>query len=412
MATLEKRGDGFRLIFYYRNERFTRSIKTDKKSKAEEQRRRLEGNLELLEQGRLDYVPGKDDLPTLLLTDGKLNARPEAVKLITLSDFFKQYQGARPPGKEKNTAYTEDIHIAHLLRLFGDRTSVADVPGKLQSYVTTRAAEKSRGGDLISQVTIKKELGTLTSLWNRWGMRNRLVNMPLTLRNLEYPKGKEKPPFQTWEQIQRRIERGKLTQDEQDELWDSLFLSVPQTEELLAFVRMNGSLVRKKRKHFPWVYPMFVFCAYTGARRSEMLRSRVEDIDSETGEVTIREKKKDRSKKETLRRVPMAAPLRAAMQDWLKVHPGGPLTFCRNAEEPFTEAMATHYLRWTLEDTNWKVIKGFHCLRHSFISNLASKGISERIIMALAGHLNHETTRRYAHLIPSTVQDAIHSVFG
>jgi hypothetical protein len=54
MATLEKRGDGFRLIFYYRNERFTRSIRTDKKSKAEEQPRRLEGNLELLEQGRLD----------------------------------------------------------------------------------------------------------------------------------------------------------------------------------------------------------------------------------------------------------------------------------------------------------------------------------------------------------------------
>ena len=35
-------------------------------------KRRLEGNLDLLEQGRLDYAPGKDDLPTLLFSDGKI----------------------------------------------------------------------------------------------------------------------------------------------------------------------------------------------------------------------------------------------------------------------------------------------------------------------------------------------------
>src|SRR4051812_14584936 len=90
VATLEKRNDSYRIIFYYQNVRFTRSLKTDSLKKANELKVRLEGNLELLEQGRLDYAPGKDDLPTVLLTDGKLNARPEPVKRMTLGDFFQK----------------------------------------------------------------------------------------------------------------------------------------------------------------------------------------------------------------------------------------------------------------------------------------------------------------------------------
>jgi integrase len=410
MATLEQRGDSFRLIFYYRNERFTRALKADSKRKAEELKKRLEGNLELLQKGRLEYSPERDDLPTLLLTDGKLNARPEAAKRITLGEFFDQYTSNRPPGKEGGTIYTEDIHIEHLKRLLDKRTALVEVPAKLQSYVTARCREVGRRGELVSHVTVKKELGTLSSLWNKWGMRAGLVSFPLTLKNLEYTKAKEKLPFQTWEQIERHVVRGQLSAVDQEELWDALFLTVSEVEELLGHVKKVK--YRWKNSHFPWVYPMFVFCAHTGARRSEMLRSRVEDLDFEAGEVLIREKKKDRSKVETQRRVPMTTQLRTALQEWLAVHPGGPLTFCKEAGEPLTAQMATHYLRWTLDGSKWKVVKGWHIFRHSFISNLACRGASERVIMALAGHLNRETTRRYTHLVPSTVQDAMRLLFG
>ena len=66
----------------------------------------------------------------------------------------------------------------------------------------------------------------------------------------------------------------------------------------------------------------------------------------------------------------------------------------------------------TLDASKWKVLKGWHVFRHSFISNLACRGVSERVIMALAGHLNRETTRRYTHLVPSTVQEAMCLLFG
>ena len=411
MATIEKRRDGYRLVFWYKSERFQGAVKATHGRDANQLKARVERNLQLLQEGRIEYKPG-DDLFQLMISDGKLNAAVEISERVTLAQFFERYEADRPPGKEGNTLYTENIHIKHLQRLLGDRTYVGDVPAKLQTYVKDRSAEKSRSGDAIGQVTIKKELGTLTSIWNKWGVRSGFVISTLSLRNLEYPKGGQKPPFQTWEQIERKIARGKLTEDEQAELWDALFLTVPQTEELLTYVRTSGSKVRGTRKFFPWVYPMVAFIAYTGARRSEMLRSRVEDIDFETGEITIREKKKDRTIKETVRHVPMSDQLREALQDWFKVHLGGPYTFCKASNEPLTEAMASHYLRWTLDDSKWKVMRGFHCLRHSFISNLASRGVSERIIMGLAGHLNGETTRRYAHLIPSSVEDAIRLVFG
>lgn len=406
VATLEKRRGGFRLVFWYQSERFQGAIKTEDRREAERTKARVERNLQLLQEGRIEYRPG-DDLFLLMISDGKVNTRPEVTERISLGEFFDRYRANRPPGKEGNTAYTEDIHAAHLTRLIGAKTALQDVPGKLQAYVNQRSAEPGRRGEPVSQVTVRKELGTLTSLWNRWGVRQGLVTQPLSLKNLEYRKGKEKPPFQTWEQIERKIAQGAG-----EDLWDSVFLTVPQVEAILAHVAAAGSVIRGRVRHFAFVPPMFAFCAYTGARRSEMIRSRREDFDFEHGTVTIREKKKDRRKEETYRHVPLTPQLRKAMQDWFAKHPGGPWTFCRKKDEPFTEQMANHHFRWALEGSKWQVIRGWHVFRHSFISNLASKGVDQRIIMGLVGHLNAETTRRYQHLFPSTVQDAMRLVFG
>jgi integrase len=410
MATIEKRRGGYRLVFWYQSKRFQGAVKARSDRDAAQIKGRVERNLQLLQEGRLAYDAERDDLFTLMLSDGKLNAKPEAARRITLAEFFDNYEAERPPDKETSTAYTERIHVRHLRRLLGDKTPLADVPVKLQFYVNERSGEKTRKGEPVRQVTIKKELGTLSSVWNGWAFGKGLVSVALSLRQLRYPKGDEKPPFQTWEQIERRIARGKLNAEEQAKLWDGLFLTVPEIELLLEHVRQVK--YRWKNSSFPWVFPMFAFAAYTGARRSEILRCRLEDLDFEGGITAIREKKKDRSKKETLRHVPLMPRLREGLQQWLKIHPGGPLTFCKSPDEPLSQQMATHYLRWALDGSRWAVIKGWHVLRHSFISNLASQGVSERVIMALAGHLNRETTRRYAHLLPSTVNDGMRLVFG
>jgi integrase len=412
VASLEIQKGRYRIVFRYGGKKFQRALDTESKKKAHAAKIRVEENLELLRRGRLAYNPERDDLVTLLLSDGHLNAPHQAKKRLTLGEFFEDYQARRPPRKDTSTAYTEKIHIAHLLRVLGAKTILVEVPEKIQEYIRQRSIEKSRSGQPISPVTIKKELGTLSATWNKWGLREKVVMAPLTLRNLDYAKEKERPPFQTWEQIERRIERGMLTEDEQEELWNCLYLSVDEISEVLDWVKKHGCKIGSKRRILSWVYPMFAFCAYLGCRRSEMLRSRLEDLDFEGGEILLREKKKDTTKQETFRHMPMPHQLRVILEEWLKVHPGGPFTFSRRASEPITVQMANHYFRWALDGSKWNVVRGFHVFRHSLISNLAEQGVSEPVIMELVGHLNRKTTGRYLHLRPTTLNAAMHSVFG
>ena len=69
---------------------------------------------------------------------------------------------------------------------------------------------------------------------------------------------------------------------------------------------------------------MAVLAAHTGARRSELIRSRLVDFDEES--VVIRERKKSK-KQHTIRRVPLSPLLKQIMKEWFASHPGGPFTF-------------------------------------------------------------------------------------
>jgi integrase len=187
-------------------------------------------------------------------------------------------------------------------------------------------------------------------------------------------------------------------------VWDCLFLTLPEIEQLLAYVHDTC------RHRF--VFAMFAFAAHTGARRSELLRSQVDDFDFAGDMVTIREKKKDRSKDLTFRSVPMSPFLRDVMHDWLKRHPGGQLTICSQPNLPLTAQLAAHQFRWAVDSSKWEVLKGWHVLRHSFASNAAAKCVDQRLIDEWMGHQTEEMRRRYRHLIPNQQQAAIRSVFG
>ena len=69
-----------------------------------------------------------------------------------------------------------------------------------------------------------------------------------------------------------------------------------------------------------------------------------------------------------------------------------------------------HFQR-VIKDSKWDKMKGWHVLRHSFISICAADGVDQRMLQQWVGHLSEETHRRYLHLIPSKEQDAIANVF-
>ncbi len=113
-------------------------------------------------------------------------------------------------------------------------------------------------------------------------------------------------------------------------------LSVPDA----AGDRRSAGIRPRRHDRQPFIYPMFVFAAHTGARRSEMVRSEIDDIDFAGATVLIREKKRVRGKLST-RRVPLSPLLVRVMRDWIDNHPGGRYTFALGATLPVAARRGT-----------------------------------------------------------------------
>lgn len=440
MASLELRNKTYRAVFMFRGNKFGYSLGTGDKETAESLLGGVEKTLMLIQNGAIE-VPEDVDVVSFVRNGGKVTEAPKpATTPLTLQKLFEEYLAAQEQGSlEVNSLSTVRIHLNHIQKILGSRFTVRDLTmGDLQRYVNERKKVKHRGKPL-SAVTLRKEVRALRACWN-WGVAASLVSGTFPSKGLVYPKTDEKPPFMTRSEINKRIVP-QMEDAEIAELWKCLYLT---EEELPAFLQY----VKDHARH-NWIYPMVAFAAYTGARRSELLRARVSDVDLDDQTVIIREKKRS-SKQRTTRRVPLTDFLRDVLREWLAVHPGGDSLFCHTAQverskkrgettghqsgkkRPKTQAgrMATvqkrklpvtgelteheaHYhLRKTLQGGEWENLPGWHCLRHSFISACASKGVDQRLIDEWTGHSTEEQRKRYRHLYPSTQQQAINSVFG
>ena len=167
-----------------------------------------------------------------------------------------------------------------------------------------------------------------------------------------------------------------------------------------------------------------------------------------SGWVTIRERKKVHGTK-TTRRVPISAKLQMVLRQWLSKHPGGEALFCHNARVDRSkkrsmttghkwknrpkrqgdrsatvsyrpavavsaltkDEMHDHFKR-TLAGSKWNGLRGWHALRHSFVSCLATEGVDQRLIEEWCGHMDEATSRRYRHLYPSKQKEVFQAVFN
>src|SRR5689334_2778098 len=106
---------------------------------------------------------------------------------------------------------------------------------------------------------------------------------------LRYPKVDEKPPFQTRAEIERQMPG--LPPDKRDELWEALYLTLPEIEQMLAHVRAHAL--------HPWAHPLVATAARTGARKGELLRMRIADVDFAAEVVSIKERKRAHGRRTT-----------------------------------------------------------------------------------------------------------------
>lgn len=399
MAWIQKFPSSYHIAFRLNGTLVKRSLHTNSETEANTRLTRLEENLRLIASGRID-IPDDADPVEFLLADCKIAQKPAFKKPHSLASLCTHFFASIPNGNiEANTLKTMKIHTRHLRRHLGDRFSVRSLNLEdLQGYVSKREKEKGLRGKGVGPTTIKKELTTFCTIWS-WAVEMGHLKGAFPRKGLRLPKVEEKPPFQTWAQIQSQINEGDFTEDEQSQLWDCLFLDLKQIKELVDFVEQTA--------HHPVLFPMIATAAHTGARRSELIRSLRSDLDEDT--FLIRERKRVKGR-QTTRRVPLSSHLKTILDDWLKIHPGGKHTFCLNG--PMTPNQAHDHFKRTLAGSKWQVVPGWHCLRHSFCSNCALKGLDQRMIDSFVGHTTEEMSRRYRHLFPDSQKAAIELVFG
>jgi len=401
----------YRVRFRFNGKAYFRSLKTSCEREAESRCGSVERTLYAIEQGYLT-VPQGVDPADFILSDGRLVV-PAVIDLsqpgdprkepATLKRLFTAYERElTPDAKEANTLDTERVHRRHLEKHFGDPDLVALDHRAVQGYVNVRAAAG------VAPKTIRMELGTLRLVWN-WGSTNdHAPPVSWQMKKLTFPKATPREPFQTWEQIERKIQagrrRGGWKREEEAALWECLFLDEDQIKACLEHVGKNAI--------YPFVHPMFAFCAFTGARRSELLRSEREDWDFKSGSVAIRQKKSDNSKRFTIRHVPIHPTLGTVMTEWFGRHPGGPFTLCTSNRKPVGPRMATKYFSGALAKSRWEVVPGFHCFRHSLASIMASRGVDQRLINDILGHSTEDMVRRYRHLFPQNRERTIGQLFA
>ncbi len=138
----------------------------------------------------------------------------------------------------------------------------------------------------------------------------------------------------------------------------------------------------------------------TGMRRGEQYRLRWQDVNLETGIITI-----PLSKNGEKRHVPLNSAARAAL-DTLWDRRKAPGYVCPGVED---HERARDWRRWFENAVIAAKIENFrwHDLRHTFASRLVMAEIDLRTVQELLGHKTIAMTVRYSHLSPTHLREAV-----
>lgn len=393
----------YRVRWRYNGQRPRKSLGTVSEAEAQRRRDEIGETLRLLESGRLEVPTGIDAIE-FVFSAGRI-AQARAASRQTLQAAIDAYLGAR---KGRITAETFSEYERRLNavcdRLGGPARVIDSIElCDLQRFVERRQQEVS--GD-----SVKRDLTRFFDMYkfaaaSGWITRPLDREQVMTILKPTIKRDKKKPAWRTYGETLRQIKRRNLSANQQKELWKRAYFD--ETELARFFDDLRDATCNSPG----FVYPMVVAAMFTGARRSELCRMEIQDVDLDHGVFTIRQRKADRDYSESERIVPIHGQLAAALELWLIEHPGGKALFrvpgnmarsWPKSESPrdVTVHMASDHLERVVRNmTAWKHVAGrWHLFRHSFISWCAVSGVPEADIESWVGHLTPEMRKHYTHL--------------
>lgn len=354
-----------------------RGLRTDNERHARNLLARLELQITAVRQGLASIPETADPVDWLLSAGVREKAASGPVDgCRTLGELLSRYDAALPLGAvAATTRATAKIHHEHLRKGLGARKPLRSIGvEELQAYANKRKA---------SGATVRKELATLRTAW-RWAAKSNVAPSPPDFGAVRYAKPPEAESFRT------AADGGE---------GESLVLTTGEVRAFLEWVRAEV--------HQPWLVAAWEIAAYTGMRRSELVRARAGDVDWRRGEIVVREKKRVQSQSESTRRIPIAKPLAPTLKRLVAKAKGGPLLGMPQRKRPEVGLSNAWNYRRGQEDCPWLAVAGFHVMRHSFASNLAAAGVSQTLIDEWMGHQTEQQRKRYRHFFPHETATAI-----
>lgn len=405
MATLACRNGTFIARFTFNGREYKRLLKTDNEVHAAAALRRIEDTIHWLTIGH-KAVPGGVDAGDYIVSGGTLVTPPTVPKprvVVTLDEAVAQYQDNLGHLAESNRS-TIGTHLRNFKKVMNRKVQLPldhINGGDLHAYLQVRLKNRSSS-------TVSKERETLIQFF-RWAERLEFLEESPANDLIPIKSSVDPSSFRTVAEIQAIHARGGLSKQEAWALWDCLYLGSEEIADILALVRERGK--------WDVSFMLHAIPAYSGMRRGEMLRLKWPDIEFDQNSLVARSRKQSRFLEETIRHIDMHPELRSLLLEWKDKRPRGQYVICHaDSLEPLNPNDANKRFWQPLRHTNWCLSSrknrfkiGFHTYRHSFASNLASRGVDQRIIDAWMGHQTEVMRKRYRHLFPKDRRSAIES---
>jgi len=291
----------------------------------------------------------------------------------TLAELIDRYKKDVLATKQKPQEYVKQ-HLSVWRELLGDYSLIAIKPDLILKARDEIAAQETPRGGTKTPATLNRYIASLS------------VVLSYGYKNLEWL---EVNPI---EKIKKYSEpRGRVR-----------YLDDDERERLIAACKASKN---------PVLYPAVIMAITTGARQSEILNLRWDDIDLDAAPTAGRAILQ-MTKNNERRTLAIVEPALSAMRELKAKNKGGQYAFYarrETGEEHRANIMASWYSALkTAGIDNFR----FHDLRHTCASYLAMNKCSLAEIAEVLGHKTLQMTKRYAHLSDDHKQGVVERVMS
>lgn len=403
MASLKKRGRIFWVYFWWEGKQYAKSLQVAAKDDAERIKRRVETAIKGLKRGQFpnaskliaDGFDIRDIIfpnhKTAHLLEGGASADDgNPLTISQLRDDYKEYlQNHVTYGTRRRTL----SRIARLVELRGECRVAQFSLDVLEQYISARKKSKA------SAQTINGELSDVRAMMNWAVTTKRISESPIS----KYPMLKidDPDPFLFKADLDKLIDDGRL---------DTKTAKKLRKKRMILSPHDIGELISLAREKSPELVLPLMLVSTTGMRRVELVRLRKQDFDSDRGRLFVRSGKGSKRRFTTrtldvhvnvlpeLRRHYASLPRgQRLLLPVFDIPKSGKATKSLVPIEDRRADRAGRLLKQLLNNSEFRLLSGWHALRHSFITICVWKGYSFEQISQWSGHINEVTQRRYTH---------------